>query len=96
MSVFFASIPLRDSLLYFYGDAKIFAHLSVFSLLSSIFTGFIFIRPFGPVAAAASFLIIQIISVVILFTVMSPKIVAHTVVKNPVGLVCPPVCFSFC
>jgi len=66
MSIFFASIPMRDSLLYFYGDAKIFSRLSGYSLLFSVFTGFIFIRPFGPPAAATSFLVIQIISVIIL------------------------------
>jgi len=65
-AIFFASVPLRESLLYYYSDSKIFFLLSVLGFLFSVFTGFVFIRPFGPIAAAAAFLAFQIISTVIL------------------------------
>ena len=65
-TIFFASVPLRDSLLYYFGDSKIFSYLSTITLLISILSGFLLIRPFGPIAAAGSFLAIQIISVIIL------------------------------
>lgn len=65
-AVFFASVPLRDSLLYHFGDSKIFSYLSFLNLLLSVLSGFIFIRPFGPIAAALSFLLIQIVSVFVL------------------------------
>lgn len=65
-AIFFATVPLRESLLYYYGDSKVFLNLTVLNLLFSIFSGLLLIRPYGPVAAASSFLVIQIVSVIIL------------------------------